>query len=153
MCWWVVAIEITSFHTHDYNHVNIHAHRTDINFTRPPLSSPPLNAELSIVKQSDSHDEDVTNRAVTVSLNAMGIKFMAISSTPNPFPDMIPEWIFKDGEALPHGVNQKGLNLVFDSILKSQEQKGTYTITFGNYSAFFELQTQGNYNGRANTLK
>lgn len=92
--------------------------------------------------------EDVTGTLVTVSLEAMGIKFELVSSTPNPFPDLAPEWVFKEG-GLPHGVNQVGLNLEFDSILRSKEQEGTYTITFGNHSTYFQLLTQGMWRRQA----
>ena len=93
--------------------------------------------------------EDITNKTVSVSAAAENIRFMAVSSTPNPFPYLIPAWEFQDGQKpLVRSVQQIGLDLEFSTILDSREQEGTYSISFGNYSVHFQLQVQGKYTAR-----
>lgn len=111
-----------------------------------PSLPPPLSLELTIFKEesNDNIGMDVTNKTVILSIQSTNIKFRAMSSTPNPFLNkMEPEWIFSKTGTLPHAVQQSSYMLTFDSILRSREQEGTYTITFGNYTASFTLHTRG----------
>lgn len=105
------------------------------------------NVDLAIVKKMDGEEgeQDVTNTSITVSFESRNVKFQAITSTPNPFPDLVPEWYFEGKKELPHGLQQRGLELSFMTIFRSNEQIGTYSITVGNFSAFFQLLARGEY--------
>ena len=110
-------------------------------FTHPP--PPSYCLELTIVSQESDGgvSKDITNATVTVLQEAKNHVITAISTPPNPFPDVEPTWTFRD--ELPFGVEANGFQLTFTTILKSQEQEGNYSITFGNYSASFQLETRG----------
>lgn len=89
--------------------------------------------------------EDVTNKTATVKMGAKNVVFQAITTAPNPFENIDFEWTFTGTNgmtALPHAV-KNGQLLTFNTILRSKEQEGNYTILFGNFSASFTLDISG----------
>lgn len=94
-------------------------------------------------QNGDEEATTVTNQVVELAIGSSNIEFTAVSSTPNPFKDTKPVWTFneKDGESLPFAieVSQSGYSLTFNSILRTMEQNGNYSIKLGNYTTRFQL--------------
>lgn len=86
---------------------------------------------------------DVTDKVVEVAAGSTNIKFTAKSSKPNPFEGTEPQWSFSEGAELPFAVEQSEFCLTFTSILKSKEQRGNYSISIGNFTTSFQLNTKG----------
>lgn len=102
--------------------------------------------ELTIEECEESdHSKgiDITNQIIELPVGARNIWINAKISTPNPFKSEIPTWKFRDSDSFPHGIELSGSNMKFTAILQSKEQVGNYTVSIGDYEAFFTLLVQG----------
>ncbi len=88
---------------------------------------------------------DITNRTLTLEWGKVNHMITAESMPANPFAGEEPRWSFNNGD-LPYGVEASGFSLKFKTILRSQIQEGNYSISIGNFSTSFQLETRGKQN-------